>query len=76
MATPARRAALRRHLRAPPDPDYGGPSAPNFGACEARASSVADLGAPQSAPYLMHAGNDANRVDKESSDLQELCRAL
>jgi len=48
MATPARRAALRRHLRAPRDPDQGGPSAPNFGACEARAraSSVADLGAP------------------------------
>jgi hypothetical protein len=46
MATPARRAAPRRHLRAPRDPDQGGPSAPNFGACEARASSVADLGAP------------------------------
>jgi hypothetical protein len=25
------------------DPDQGGPSAPNFGACGARASSVADL---------------------------------
>jgi hypothetical protein len=28
------------------DPDQDGPSAPDFGACEARASSVADLGAP------------------------------
>jgi hypothetical protein len=46
MATPTRRARLRRHLRAPGDADQGGPSAPNFGACEARASSVADLGAP------------------------------
>jgi hypothetical protein len=36
MATPARRAALRRPLRTPRDPDQGGASAPNFGACEAR----------------------------------------